>query len=102
MDGWTILAVRLRRIGALCFGLKRLAALKAAIVVRPNPVDKSADSDCVFITRHGRRYVRLQLVQEGTEGGRDAKYVQCNAVTEGFGKLLKKLKINGRVGLRIL
>jgi integrase len=58
------------------------AALRAALAVRPEPKDPAAEG-LVFVTRFGGPWA-----SEGQNG-----------VGQRFGKLLKKLGINGRVGL---
>lgn len=59
-----------------------VAALREAIAQRPQPKDE-ADNGLTFVTRWGRPFA--------ADGG--------NAVAQEFGKLLEKLKINGRNGL---
>lgn len=63
-----------------------IAALRAAIEARPKP-KKKEDEEIVLLTTHRERLVRV------TEKSR------TDSVTTGFGKLLRKLKINGRKGL---
>ena len=68
-------------------------ALKAAIAERPKPRDES-DSDIVFVTKFGKRWVRT-TVTEVTDDG--PKHTPVDSVGLEFGKLLreKKLKRDG-------
>ena len=61
-------------------------ALRAAIKQRPKPKHKD-DADAVFLTARRERWVRIHETS------------RTDAVTGQFGKLLRKLKINGRKGL---
>lgn len=61
-------------------------ALREAIDQRPHPKD-DADADCVFLTAQRRRFVR------------PTEKSKTDAVAVQFGKLLRRLKINGRKGL---
>ena len=59
-----------------------VAAIQAALAARPKAQDP-ADGACVFITVRGNRWLQGKTNSVGLE----------------FGKLLKRFKINGRVGL---
>lgn len=61
-------------------------ALRDAMSVRPEPKD-SNDADAVFLTRQRHRFVR------------PTEKSKTDAVAVQFGKLLRRLKINGRKGL---
>ena len=64
-------------------------ALRAAIAKRPKPIDR-ADANCVFLTRQGRRWVRVQesVKSAGTT-------LSLDALAQRFGRLLKKIDVNG-------
>jgi integrase len=64
-------------------------ALRLAIAARPEPKD-SADAGLVFLTKQGRRWVRVQP-KRGTE---TAAVVSLDAISQAFAKLLKSLGIN--------
>jgi integrase len=66
-----------------------IAALREAIEQRPAPKNKS-DADLVFLTRIGNRWVRTSNHEN------PGKRTAMDAVAKEFGKLLKKLDINGR------
>jgi integrase len=85
-----------------------IAALKEALAIRPAPTDPSGRGLC-FLTRLGRPWVRIQekKPKEKTEGDAQADgekepgpeaSIPINAISGQFGKLLRALKINGRVG----
>lgn len=63
--------------------------LREAIDQCPKARDK-ADTDCVFLTRFGRRSVRM--TDEDELGQRRA----LDAIVGRFRKVLRKLDINGR------
>ncbi len=65
-------------------------ALRAAMTQRPEPKDP-ADSDMVFLTVQGNRFVRC-TASATTEG----KFATVNTITNRFKALLKRLGINGR------
>lgn len=81
-------------------------ALKVAIASRPEPLDPVDDSLC-FLTSNGRQWVRMQerSKQDDVKAAKQkqkSKYkrlVPIDALSQRFGRLLKKLKINGRRGL---
>jgi integrase len=74
-------------------------ALKLAIAERPKHHSKD-DADCVFITVHGNRWARIVVSQKQDATGESiTKTTQINAVVLEFGKVLKRLGINGRKGL---
>jgi integrase len=62
-------------------------ALKAAIAERPMPKD-AADTDLVFVTKYGHRWVRTQ----------GEKHTPVDSVLQEFGKVLCSLKLK-RAGL---
>ena len=68
-------------------------ALRVAIPQRPEPKDKD-DADCCFLTKRGNRWAGMVE----TEGDKP-RMVKRDNVTVRFGKLLRKLNINGRPGL---
>jgi len=76
-----------------------IEALRVAIDARPNP-KASEDSDMVFLTVQGNRWVRTVRSHKG--GDRENKdranerWVTRNTLAERFGKLLRQLGINGR------
>jgi integrase len=72
-----------------------IAALKEAIAARPTAKDK-ADADCVFLTSSGTRMVRVGPHKDQARVGETTR---TDYVSREFGKLLGKLKINGRRGL---
>jgi integrase len=57
---------------------------------RPAPKEP-ADSDLVFLTIQGNRYVRISPTRADAN-----KFAVVNTVTARFAALLKQLKINGR------
>ncbi len=69
---------------------KTLNALRSAIDIRPAP-SLAQDDDLCFITNQGNRWVRTTRSKANPD-----KYVTVNTVAGRFGRLLKKLKINGR------
>lgn len=71
-----------------------VAALKAAIAIRPKGANKE-DNELVFLTVFGNRWVRERERIEGDE----VKLTQIDGVGQEIGKLLRKLDINGRKGL---
>ena len=71
-----------------------VAAIKLAAASRPKAKAKT-DSDCVFLTPDGLRCVRVLLK---TKDDRPLT-TQIDTIGAEFGKLLRKLKINGRKGL---
>jgi integrase len=76
-----------------------VSALKAALAARPDPNTK-ADKDFVFITAHGNRWSREEITWKGKGDERTIDTVTpLNAVGLEFGKVLKRLGINGRKGL---
>lgn len=76
-----------------------MAALRAALAVRPTAKAK-ADRNCFFITAFGRRWVRVNSTTTAVKDeADDTKHVAIDSVGLEFGKLLKRLKINGRKGL---
>jgi integrase len=70
-------------------------ALAQAEKVRPDPKDP-ADADCVFITSHGRRWVRHHDQGEGNRG------LNLDAVAFEFRKLAKKAGVTVPGGPYIL
>jgi integrase len=83
-----------------------LDAIKAALAIRPAPADPSARGLC-FLTRLGRPWVRVKPKAkaerdaektDGAEAGPEVS-VPIDAISGQFGKLLKKLHVNGRRGL---
>jgi integrase len=83
-----------------------VAAIKAWLAVRADPKD-AAYKGLIFLTRLGQPWVRVRKKEkaEGTGAGKDGDgadvelYVPTDAISGQFGKLLRKLKINGRRGL---
>jgi len=76
-----------------------LEALRIAIDARPTPKDPN-DGDLVFLTVQGNRWVRTvprqkQGDQDDTVAGR-MRFVTRNSITGRFGRLLRRLGINGR------
>jgi integrase len=82
--------------------LETVAALRKAIAERPEPKDP-ADANLVFLTRTGKRWVRVQSKRNGEqqagEGNRADGIISLDALSQRFAKLLSDLKINGRRGL---
>lgn len=77
-----------------------LQALREAIAVRPQPKDTS-HADCVFLTRGGLPWTRVEEVESSKpEGGKRLKV--RNAVTDDFTRFFRRLKINGRRGFYTL
>ena len=72
-----------------------LAALAEVERTRPNPKDPS-DADCVFITKHGHRWVRYHDQGEGKRG------LNLDAVALEFRKLCKAAGVTVRGGPAIL
>ena len=70
-----------------------VAALREALPLRPTPIDSTGRGLC-FLTTQGRQWVRMKM---GDGGPQSATAV--DALCPQFGKLLKRLKINGRRGL---
>src|SRR5262249_2842811 len=66
-----------------------IKALEGVIAERPDPVDP-ADSELVFITKYGRRFVR-------SDGE-----VQVDAVGQEFAKLLNRLELKRRGSFYVL
>jgi len=64
-----------------------IQAVTEALEARPDPVDQ-ADTDCVFITKYHRRWVRYQPSRK-REGG-----TRVDAIQLQYGKLLRKLKLH--------
>jgi integrase len=79
-----------------------MAALAAALAVRPKPAD-SVEKGLYFLTRFGRPLVRVQPRKlRPDEPKTDAalpEYVPIDTLAQRFSKLLRKLNINGRRGL---
>ncbi|GMU24362.1 MAG: hypothetical protein AMXMBFR13_44360 [Phycisphaerae bacterium] len=67
-------------------------ALKAAIDARPQPRDE-ADKDRVFLTRHGRPWVRFH-VKEPDEPGKPSKGGHVDGIAQEFKKLLDGIGVN--------
>ena len=65
-------------------------ALRKAIAARPKAKD-AADADCVFLTHHGARWVRVQAKRDDASG----KSHTSNVLSSRFSSLLKSLGING-------
>jgi len=65
-------------------------ALRAAIADRPDPKNE-ADEGLVFITKYGKRWVRLK--EHKDDEGRDKAGVVSDAVRLEFGKILAALKL---------
>jgi integrase len=66
-----------------------IEALREVIAQRPDPLER-ADADYVFLTRFGRRFVRM--TDEDDPGQRRA----LDAIVGQFRKVLRKLDINGK------
>ena len=66
-----------------------IEALKVAIQVRPK-AKKTEDENMVFLTKYGNRWVRT------SENEDPSKRVAIDAITQQFGKLVKKLLVNGK------
>jgi integrase len=79
-----------------------VVALRKAIAERPEPKDP-ADANLVFLTRTGKRWVRVQSKRNGEQqagpGNRAEAVISLDALSQRFAKLLSDLKINGRRGL---
>jgi integrase len=77
-------------------------ALKEALASRPAPADQAA-SDLCFLTRQGRPWVRVKEREpEQTDDGAKAETrpaVPIDVLSPEFGKLLRRLHINGRRAL---
>ena len=73
-------------------------ALRAAIVLRPQPKEK-ADADLCFVTNQGNRWTR---VKPGIADS--ARFTKVDTVGRRFSALLTKLGINGRyrIGFYVL
>jgi len=67
-----------------------IAALRVVLDSRPQPRDP-VDADLVFLTRHGRPYVRLQAKGDAPEGD---KTTWNDAISRETGKLLRELGIH--------
>lgn len=67
-----------------------VAAVKAALLNRPEPRN-AAESEIIFLTRHGRRWVREQ--KRGVRGQSEG-IGAIDALSQRFAKLLKRLGIN--------
>lgn len=67
-------------------------ALRATIEARPQPRDE-ADTDRVFLTRHGRPWVRFH-VNEADEPGKPSKGGHMDSIAQEFKKLLTGLGID--------
>lgn len=78
-----------------------VSAIRDAIAARPKAAAKD-DADCVFLTYRGNRWVRINEERTTDADGNEViKVVPIDALSQRFGKLLRKLKINGRRGLGI-
>jgi integrase len=77
-----------------------LAALAVVERVRPDPKDP-ADAGCVFITSHGRRWVRYHE-QEPGDDGKERRGLNLDAVAFEFRKLCKAAGVTVRGGPAIL
>jgi integrase len=77
-----------------------VAALAEVERVRPDPKDP-ADGDCVFVTSHGRRWVRYHA-QEPGEDGKERRGLNLDAVALEFRKLCKAAGVKVRGGPAIL
>ncbi len=86
-----------------------VAALQEAIASRPHAADK-ADAGLCFLTRQGRRWVRIKakdatagagetVEDEQAANGSIAPDVPIDALSQKFSKILTLLKITGRRGL---
>lgn len=64
-------------------------ALAQVAETRPTPKDP-ADADCVFCTKYGKKWVRLNDHED------PAKRVRVDAIAQEFRKVMKKLDLNGR------
>lgn len=71
-----------------------VAALRKALAVRHKPVDPK-DGRLCFLTRRGYPWVRVKE----NEGDGPKRFVPIDSLGLEFGKLLRKLEINGRKGL---
>jgi integrase len=69
-------------------------ALRKALKVRPSP-KSDADAGCVFITKYGERWKRVEVVEEKQTEGTPAKVRRRETDSVGleFGKLLRKVKV---------
>jgi integrase len=70
-------------------------AIKAAMKKRPAPKD-AADADCVFITKYGWRWKRIESVRvEDADGGDGFRVRRSETDSVGleFGKLLRSVKV---------
>ncbi len=65
-------------------------ALRTIIARRPKPIDQ-ADAGLVFLTRQGRRWVRVQ-----GRATNDGVTTSVDVLSQRFARLLKKVGINGR------
>lgn len=70
-----------------------LEAVKAAIEKRPRPRDPR-DSELVFITVQGNRWVRTTTSKRRSKVGDDLRYVTVNTIAGRFKLLTSKLKIS--------
>jgi len=75
-----------------------IEALRVAIARRPRPVDGSGRGLC-FLTKQGRPWVRVNQRTVIEDGKEKLKIVPIDALVPRFGRLLRKLGINGRKGL---
>jgi integrase len=66
-------------------------AIREALVNRPTAKD-AADADCLFITKYGRKWCRLNDAED------PARRTRCDAIGREFAKLMKSLGLNGRRG----
>lgn len=74
-------------------------ALRKALKVRPKP-KSGDDAGCVFITKYGERWKRVEVVEEEQTAGTPAKVRRRETDSVGleFGKLLRSVKV--KVGRR--
>ena len=76
-------------------------AVRKWIEERPNKNREPEARGLLFFTQRGRPWVRVHLKQELSEGEKEGPQaaVPIDSLSSEFGKLLKRLKINGRRGL---
>lgn len=90
-EGWIVFPRPKTGIARRCpLWPETLEAMKAAIAERPKPRDE-ADSDLVFVTKYGSRWVRTKLKEESTNG---ALHTSIDSVGLEFGKLLRAKSLN--------
>ena len=79
-----------------------VSALKEAIAKRPQPHDP-ADTDLVFLTVFGQRWVRYEVVEEKHHGKKEIKAKFDDAIAKAIGELLNNLSLKRpRIGFYTL